>query len=486
MGVRTSVVRSASVVLLGITLLGSSVALALDPVLRAQASASGASLAAVNLPEKHEYDDQSRISDQRDTSDTGELSSVRVAIDYPSGRVTVHSHQASIDQIIDNLSERSRRRIRFLGSPPSVRYSLAVIDSTIDDFLGELAALIPGGAMVASVQNGRLLDETYIILTSDIVRYKKRRSDTYMAIDEGAQPDSLVLKSWLQESAQFEFSLDPSVASLSLLPVLKHINENFAIHAPMVYDLLVDPEQIRDLRFLMLELVSQNFDFAGSKSTLAAIFDQAGDDVLSAKAGLALALHYRADIGDEVIASYHDCSAHARFFHAGTLAQLKREDSLPFLLSDASTSEFFALRSAAITAAIDIASLDSKTVQVANELILAAANPESHWSVLSDRERMAETEREVVAMHTVIALEQQGMGSVKYLIRIAEIEDIALNVRLTALDSIARLVSLLPPEDKAELLRRVEGVIGGDFASDPVSLSRIENRKLIIRSRADR
>jgi hypothetical protein len=322
-----------------------------------------------------------------------------------------------------------------LGSPNSA-FPLSLAPFFLAGFaLLQLVAPVPVTAAESNNEKNGLpavqpRQNTYVVTPDDADNLRRNAHKMIDRITDGESPTPAEISAWLPGMASVGYSIDPDGTSLIIMPVLQLMDKHYGTYASSVSTLFRDHSVIRSLRSALLELIARHWDFPDSRNNLFAVFSRPNDDaILQGQIATILAQHE--DIGDAVIARYSAALPAARFYYVQALAALGRRDAAAFLRGDARQTLSMPLRSAAVDALIELDPDAPDTADLINEVVRSAR------PVVTQERSPRDLDNELVAMRAIETLgKSANLNTGEKLLLIASDESVAIDVRLTALESL--------------------------------------------------
>lgn len=390
------------------------------------------------------------------------------------GLFSIRADGANLGAVMRKLSEMSGSNIKFLSpSDQDIEVKVLVKDEPIQNAIGKIMESLPAGGYASSGVKGKQ-KSFFITSRKGSDSFANEANKLLARIKNGEKPKPAEVKAWLLKVAAFGFPVDGPGTSLFIVPVLMLIDQNYPMYKEVSLSLLQDADGMLPLRHAMLELAGRHWDDADSRKTLQVVFQRPADNpVLQGMVSLTLAQHGE-NIGDLVVQRYPDASPDAKFYYAQTISALGRKDAIPMLLDDAQQTQNIALRDVATSSLIKLDPSSTQTVNVANAAIHSAK------AVPTIEQTAGDVEREVIAMHAVIAVaEADGSQGMDRMLDIARDESVAIDVRLTSLQALAPKVSAMSPGEMNALGELL--VTLGEQVSKSSQLSEMNQQRMAIR-----
>jgi hypothetical protein len=398
-----------------------------------------------------------------------------IVVSEKKGLLSLSAADVEVARVLATLSKASNVPIEMLDPAGTAqRITLSFADKTIGAAVGEVMSKVPEGGYASVVTVNGAQQKIYV-LTKEGARNFQQTTDALIdRLNRGETPPAHELRESLLNVAAAGFTIDPSGTSLFIAPIFHSLDRRYETYETVVLSLFRDPSAVTMLRAAMLELVDAHWDRPASRQELRAMFERgAADGALQGRVALALA--YRGEkIGDALIERYPAASAEDKYCYAQALAALGRRDAARLLREDAVQMQNVPLRSAALTALIKLDAASTQTDRLVQDAI-RAAKP----MALLDRSA-TDFDNERIAMHAVEAIGRlAGAGSRGKLLSIAGDEAIAVDVRLTALESLAPSVATMAKADRAALsdqLAELERRVSESEQLNEMSKERMQGR----------
>jgi len=396
-------------------------------------------------------------SDKKDSITTAQSSSRKVpagkaarelVVSEKKGLLSLKAVNIELAQILAALSKASGVPIKMLDQASTEnKISLSFQNKTIQEAVREVISILPAGGFAYTSGDIGTKQAIYVITKKGAESLKILAQKMIDRINKGDKPTPIEIREWLINVAAVDFIIKPQGTSMFIVPVLLLLDRDFVTYEEAVLSIFKDESVIRPLRSAMLELIGRrHWDYPGARNSLLLVFDRPTDDpVLQGQISLTLAGRGE-KIGDKVIERYGDVSPDARFYYAQTLAVLGRADAVELLREDAMQTQSMPLRSASIGALIKLDPTSEKTNYLIKSVI-SSAKPVS----ITERS-INDLDNERIAMHAIEAIGKYGgVETIKKLLIIAGDESVAVDVRLTALESLAPKVREMNTTEMAKL-----------------------------------
>lgn len=371
----------------------------------------------------------------------------KLVVSEKKGLLSLKAVSIELAQVLAALSKASGVPIRLLDQAGAKdKITISFQDKTIQAAVSQVTSTLSAGGFASVGGDNGTKKTIYVVTKKGADNFRRKAQAMIDRINKGEKPTPVEMKAWLLNVAAFGFPLDPSGTSMFIVPALALMDKNYGLYQEMVLSLFQDKSVINPLRSAMLELIGRRWDYPDSRNILVTVFDRSGEDsVLQGQISRTLAARGE-DIGDKVIVRYLSASPEARFYYAQTLAALDRKDAVALLQDDARQAQSMPLRSASVRALIKLDPSSTQTSSLLGEVIHSAkAVPTIEGSA-------ADLTSEVIAMHAVEAMgRSDNPGTNQELFLIASDESVAVDVRLTALQSLMVKASAMPAAVKMDL-----------------------------------
>lgn len=360
---------------------------------------------------------------------------------------SVQADGVNLEKVMKALSDVSGSDISFLSpNDQNIKVKVFIENQPIQNVVGKVMDSLPfGGYASLGAENG-MKRNFYITSRKGADSFANNAKTLLARIKNGEKPKPAEVKTWLLQVAAFGFPVDGPGTSLFIVPVLMLIDQNYPMYKEMSLSILQNADGSLPLRSAMLELAGRHWDDSDSRQTLEEVFRRPADNaVLQGMVSLTLAGHGE-NIGDLVVQRYPDVSPEAKFFYAQTITTLGRADAIPLLLVDSQQTQNSALRDVAIGALIKLDPASAQTGDLVNQII-GSAKP-----VPIPERTVSDLDNERIAMHAIQAMGQSANSETSQkLLLIAGDESVAVDVRLTALQSLAGNADAMPNSEKVPL-----------------------------------
>lgn len=232
----------------------------------------------------------------------------------------------------------------------------------------------------------------------------------------------------------------------STIPYIKRLSQEFPIFKEDVISLASNPDEPSALRLQLLEVLKQQIDDKDAKNSLLNIFKKENPSTMPAAYAAKYLSEQGVDIGDKIIEDYANTDTSVRPIYLRALGRLKRSDAIS-IIRDAFGSDDFHSRLAAIEAIGYFPDTDSHN----SNLLL---------DIIGNKGRLQDGLRppiklEIEAGRAVSALGAMGDKSVDSLLEIASDNELAINVRISAVEALPRHI-LNKDNTVAQQLHRIE------------------------------
>lgn len=394
-------------------------------------------------------------SDKNDSVTTAQSSSLKVptvrsatelVVSEKKGLLSLKAVNIELAQVLAALSKASGVPIQLLDQAEAKdKITISFQDKTIQAAVSEVMSALSAGGF-ASIGGSNGPQTIYAVTKKGADNFRSKAQEMIDRINKGEKSTPVEIREWLLNVAAFGFPIDPAGTSIFIVPILQLMDKNYGTYAASASSTFQDQSVISPLRSAMLELIGRHWEDPSSRNSLLTVFDRSDDDgVLQGQISRTLARHGE-DIGDKVIARYPAASPEARFYYAQTLAALGRTDAAALLREDAMQTQSIPLRSASISALIKLDPGSAETSDLVNAVIHSAKPVPTLERSASD------LDNERIAMHAIQAMGQSANSETgQKLLLIASDESVAVDVRLTALDSLAANAGAMPNSAKTAL-----------------------------------
>ena len=293
-------------------------------------------------------------------------------------------------------------------------------------------------------------------------------------INHGDTPLPAEISAWLTDVSAVGFAINSAETSSSLVPVFLFLDGHYEVYEDSVISAFLNPSIATPLRSGLRELIGRHWERPASRASALAVFDRSADNaVLRGQVALTLAQHGEA-VGGRILDQYSDAPVEARYYYAKALALLRVTAAVPLLRADSQQPVNSALRDAALCSLIRLDSSSPATANIVNAAI-ASAKP-----VSPKDETARDIDREVIAMHAVMALaETGGRQSVERMLTMAADDALVIDVRLTALQALAPIVQDMSRVEKDELNALLSML--GDRAHHSRQISELDRQRIAAR-----
>ncbi len=374
-----------------------------------------------------------------------------LVITKKKGLLSLKVVNIEFEQLMAKLSEVSGIQIKLMDQAEAkTKITISIEEMKVKEVVGKIMSALPAGGYVASYGESGSVQTINIITKKGAEHFKAEMQLLIDRINKGDQPKPDVIKDWLLRFAAYGFPIDPAGSGIFMLPVLQYLDANYDEYANLVLTIFRDTKVISPLRFAMLELLERHWEHPATKESMLAVFNAEDNAVLQGATSLALARHGVSKIGDEVVNRYSNEPAEARFYYAKTLAKLNRKDAASLLHQDAKQTQDLRLQISSVGALIKLDPSSAPTESLFNEIVNAAK------PIPSAERSASDLGRESVAMNAVIAMGHSGAPNTNQkLLSIASDKSTAVDVRITALESIASRVDKIAASERALLNNKV-------------------------------
>jgi hypothetical protein len=272
-------------------------------------------------------------------------------------------------------------------------------------------------------------------------------------VKTGDHPAPAEIEAWLSTLSATAFPADPVNSSMSILPILHLLDTEYGAYETTVSSLFQTRSIAHPLRSALLEVIERHWDCGTPQQVLLTVFGSPGEEViLRGQIAFVLAKHGQL-IGAKLMTEYRVAPPEARFYFAQALAVLGRPEAIELLREDAMAAQSVALRSVSIRGLISLDPSSAETSALVEEIVHAAR------PVPSLNRSVRDFDNERLAMHAVQALGQSDAEGISERLLLIAIDDtIAVDVRLTALDSLAIIAGEMPDSARASLYQELVGI----------------------------
>ena len=368
-----------------------------------------------------------------------------------NGQYSLQSNVVNLQKVMKELSSISGSDIKFLSpSDQNIKVKVFIENQPIQNVVGKVMDSLPFGGY-ASLGGANGMKQSFYVTSRKGADSFVNNAKTLLArIKNGEKPKPAEVKAWLLQVAAFGFPVDGPGTSLFIVPVLMLIDQNYPMYKEMSLSILQNADGSLPLRSAMLELAGRHWEDSDSHKSLEEVFQRPADNaVLQGMVSLTLAGHGE-NIGDLVVQRYPDVSPEAKFFYAQAISTLGRTDAVPLLLVDSQQTQNSALRDVAIGALIKLDPASAQTSDLVNQII-GSAKP-----VPIPERTVSDLDNERIAMHAIQAMAQSAnFKTSQKLLLIASDESVAVDVRLTALESLTANAGAMSNSARSALYDRM-------------------------------